>query len=147
MDKIDIENAVGFLLGRIAHHLELHVRKFISEADIQLSAAELTILTALAHLDSAKSMGSLAELLGRDPTTLKRQLNRPLKAGLVDRKPSKKDRRVVEITITAKGKAIVESTMPMTFALRERAMDGIPETDKQALVRSLVKMLKNLRKI
>lgn len=145
MDRIDIENAPGFLVGRIAHHLKLHVRKFISEAGIQLSAEELTILTALAHLDSPNSMTSLAELLGRDPTTLKRQLNRPVKAGLVDRKPSKNDRRVVEIAITAEGRALVESTLPMTLALRERAMAGISEPDRQKLVKMLVKMLKNIK--
>ena len=90
-------------------------------------------------------MTSLAELLGRDPTTLKRQLNRPVKAGLVDRKPSKNDRRVVEIAITAEGRALVESTLPMTLALRERAMAGISEPDRQKLVKMLVKMLKNIK--
>lgn len=145
MDRIDIEHAPGFLVGRIAHRLKLHVRKFLSESGIQLSAEELTILTALAHLNSAKSMAALAELLGRDPTTLKRQLNTPVKEGMVDRKPSATDLRVLEIAITAKGRALVDSTMPMTLALRERAMEGISEPDRKKLVRMLVKMLKNLK--
>ena len=145
MNRIDPENAPGFLVGRVTHQLRVHIRKFLAEAGIQLSAEEISILTALAHLDSERNMGSLSELLGRDPTTLKRQLNGMIKAGLVDRKLSAEDRRVVNISITAEGRALVESTMPMTLALRERAMKGISEPDRQTLVKTLLKMLKNLK--
>jgi DNA-binding MarR family transcriptional regulator len=75
VDKIDPKNVSGFLVGRIAHRLQVNISKYLIGSGIQLTAAQLTILTALAHLDSVKSMNSLAELLGRDPTTLKRQLN------------------------------------------------------------------------
>jgi MarR family transcriptional repressor of emrRAB len=145
VDKLDPENAPGFLVGRIAHRLKVHIRKFFIDSGIQLTAEELTILTALAHLDSAKSMNTLAELLGRDPTTLKRQLNGILKLGFVARTPSSKDGRVIVISITTVGRALVESTMPMSYALRERAMAGISEADKKVLVRCLSKMLNNLK--
>ena len=145
MDKIDPENAAGFLVGRVAHRLKAQIRKFLAEANIHLTAEELAILTALTHLDSRKSMGSLADLLGRDPTTLKRQLNGLVKTGLVDRTTSSNDGRVIEISITDKGRALVGSTMHLTMALRERAMKGIPEPEKQALVKALKKMLENLK--
>jgi len=144
MEKIDPENATGFLVGRVAHRLKIHTRKFLTEANIQLTAEELAILTALAHLESARSMGSLADLLGRDPTTLKRQLNRLVKTGLVDRAPSAKDGRVIEISITAQGRTVVESTIHQTLALRERAMKGISDPERQALVTTLLKMMRNL---
>ena len=54
MDKIYPENAPGFLVDQIAHRLKFHIRKFLTDASIQLTAEELTILTALAYLDSAK---------------------------------------------------------------------------------------------
>lgn len=145
MERIDPENAPGFLVGRVAHRLKVNVRKFLTEAGIKLTAEEISILTVLAHLDSDRNMGSLAELLGRDPTTLKRQLSGLVKAGLLNRKTSVKDRRVVNISITAEGKALVQSTLPMTFALRDRAMKGISKSDRQTLVKTLLKMLKNLK--
>ena len=144
MHIIDIENAPGFLVGRVAHQLKTHVRKFIKEAGLELTAEELTILTALAHLDSEKSMGSLAEMLGRDATTLKRQLNSLVKLSMVERKCSPEDRRVILISITQKGKTVVDSTMPLTLALRERAMKNISEPDRQILVRVLSQMRENL---
>lgn len=145
MDKLDPKNAPGFLVGRIAHRLQVHISKYLIDSGIQLTAAQLTILTALAHLDSANSMNSLAELLGRDPSTLKRQLNGIVKLGLVARNSSSEDGRVIEITITTEGRALVELTMPMSYALRERTMAGISEADKKILVKCLSKMLKNLR--
>lgn len=145
MDKLDPENAPGFLVGRIAHRLQIHIKKYLIDAGFELTAEELTILTALAHLDSAKSMKSLSESLGRDPTTLKRQLDGILKLGLVTRTSSFKDGRIIEISITTEGRALVESTMPMSYALREKAMKGISKADKKVFEMCLSKMLNNLR--
>lgn len=144
MNKIDLETSPGFLVGRIAHRLRLHISKFIAEAGIQVSAEELQVLTALAQFDSKKSMGELSDQLGRDPTTLKRQLNGLVKTGLVNRSNSPEDGRVILISITEAGRTLVESSMPMTIALRERALEGISESDRKALGRILSQMLQNL---
>jgi DNA-binding MarR family transcriptional regulator len=145
VNRISPENSAGFLVGRVTHRLKIHIRKFLAEADLQFTPEEITILTVLAHLDSGKSMSSLANLCGRDSTTLKRQLNGLVKAGLVDRNPSSKDGRVIIVSITASGRALVESTIHMTLALRERAMENISDPDREALVRILSKMLENLK--
>jgi MarR family transcriptional regulator for hemolysin len=144
MNKIDLQTSPGFLVGRIAHRLRLHIRKFIAEAGIQISAEELAVLTALAQVDSNKSMGELADRLGRDPTTLKRLLNGLVKTGLVNRSNSPEDGRVILIAITEAGRTLVESTMPMTIALRERALEGISESDREYLGRILSQMSQNL---
>lgn len=145
MDKLDPKNTLGFLVGRIAHRLQVHISNYLIDSGIQLTAAQLTILTALTHLDSAKNMNSLAELLGRDPSILKLQLNEIVTLGLVARNPSLEDGRIIEISITTEGRALVESTMPMSYALREKVMVGISEVDKKVLVRCLSTMLNNLR--
>jgi MarR family transcriptional regulator for hemolysin len=144
MNKIDLQTSPGFLVGRIAHRLRLHIRKFIAQAGIQISAEELAVLTALAQVDSKKSMGELADRLGRDPTTLKRLLNGLVKTGLVNRSNSPEDGRVILIAITEAGRTLVESTMPMTIALRERALEGISESDREYLGRILSQMSQNL---
>lgn len=111
MDKLDPKNAPVFLVGRIAHRLQVHISNYLIDSSIQLTAAQLSILTALAHLDSAKSMNSLAELLGRDPSILKLQLNEIVTLGLVARTASTIDGRAIVISITTVGRALVESTM------------------------------------
>ena len=71
----------GFLVGRVAHALNLAVQEFLEEGDIPVSVEELRILTVMAHLDGPEQMKLLAELLGRDATTVSRQI-----AGLERRK-------------------------------------------------------------
>ena len=144
MNKIDLQTSPGFLVGRIAHRLRVLISKFIDEAGIQVSAEELQVLTALAQFDSKKSMGELADQLGRDPTTLKRHLNGLVKSVLVNRSNSSEDGRVIEISITEAGRTLVDSTMPMTIALRERALEGVSESDRKALGRILSQMMQNL---
>ena len=145
MKHFDPQSSPGFLVGRVAHRLRVHVRKFIAEAGIQLSAEEHATLTVLAQLDSSKNMGELAELMGRDPTTLKRQLNRLITTGLASRSASPDDGRVIEISITEAGRTMVDATIAKTFALREKALKGISASDRKVLVRALSQMLHNLR--
>ena len=147
MNRFDPEKSAGFLIARAAYHLKGQVRKFLAEADIQLSPEEIAILTAMAHLDSAKSMGELSERLARDSTTLTHQLKHLVEIGLVSREPSEADRRIVNISITTKGRALVESTMPLTLDLRKRTFEGISAADRKTLVRIMSRVLQNLREM
>ncbi|MBK1790861.1 MarR family winged helix-turn-helix transcriptional regulator [Persicirhabdus sediminis] len=144
LKSIDPEMATGFLVGRVAHQLQLRLATALYDAGISLSAEGVSILTALANMDSAKKMSELAEILGRDATTLKRQLDGLVKAGLVERIPSVTDRRVVEVSVSAKGRQLVASSMPVTMALRKQAMHGISKAKERELKAMLVRMLENL---
>ena len=116
MKKIDPEQSIGFLINRVAHLLKGHICQFIAEAGKKITAEELAILTGLASQDGERSMSSLSTIFGRDPTTLKRQLDRLVTSGFVKRTSSPRDRRVVLISITSQGRKLVESTLPLTFA-------------------------------
>jgi DNA-binding MarR family transcriptional regulator len=142
--KVDPQKSAGFLVGRVAHSLKLRIQEFLDDADIAMSAEEVSILTALAHLDVPERMKSLAEMLGRDATTLSRQIAGLEAAGLVQRSPCPDDGRAFVVTVTKAGTKVVEQTMPMSLALRSRAMKGISKADANAMVRALSQMLKNL---
>jgi DNA-binding MarR family transcriptional regulator len=51
----------------------------------------------------------LAELVGRDYTTVSRQIPKLARLGLIARRPSKADHRVREAVITAKGKGVTSA--------------------------------------
>ena len=53
--------------------------------------------------------------------------------------------RSTVVAITRKGSRLVERTIPLTLALRGRAMKGISKADAEALVRALSQMLANLK--
>jgi DNA-binding MarR family transcriptional regulator len=61
-------------------------------------------------------VGELADRVGRDYTTVSRQVAKLESLGLVARGPGKADRRVTEAVITEKGQAISE----LLDAARER---------------------------
>ena len=135
----------GFLVGRVAHALNLSVQEFLDEGDIPVSVEELRILTVVAHLDGPKQMKPLAELLGRDATTVSRQIAGLERRKLVKRSPCPDDGRATVVKITTPGEKLVERTLPMTRALRKQAMKGISSADAKVLTRALLQMLRNLR--
>jgi DNA-binding MarR family transcriptional regulator len=146
MHKLNPTESAGFLVGRVAHSLKMRVQEFLDENEIPLSAEEASILTVLAHLDGPEQMKPLAELLGRDATTVSRQIAGLEQRKLVKRSPCPEDGRATVVAITSPGAKLVERTMPMTIALRRRAMKGISAVDSAALERTLSQMLQNLKK-
>ena len=145
MLKFDPTESAGFLVGRVAHALSLRVQEFLDDAEIPISAQEISILTVLAHLDEPERMKPLAELLGRDATTVSRQIAGLEQAGLVQRSPCPDDGRATVVAITKAGAKLVERTIPLTLALRSRAMKGITKADTKTFVGVLSQMLANNR--
>ena len=145
MLEFDPTESAGFLVGRVAHSLKLRVQEFLDDAGIDMSAEEISILTVLAHLDGPERMKPLSEKLGRDATTVSRQVASLEEAGLVERSPCPDDGRATVVTITKAGSKLVEQTIPLTLALRGRAMKGISKAEAKTLVNALSRMLKNLK--
>ncbi len=137
--------SAGFLVGRVAHALKLRVQEFLDENEIPLSAEEVSILTVLAHLEEQERMKPLAELLGRDATTVSRQIAGLEQRKLVKRSPCPDDGRATVVGITKAGVKLVERTLPMTMALRRQAMQGISAADAKVMTQTLAQMLHNLR--
>ena len=145
MLKFDPTESAGFLVGRVAHALKLRVQEFLDEADIPISAEEISILTVLAHLEGPERMKPLAEKLGRDATTVSRQIAGLEEAEFVERRPCPEDGRATVVTITRAGSKLVERTIPLTLALRSRAKKGISKSDAEVLVNALSQMQNNLQ--
>jgi len=145
MLEFDPTESAGFLVGRVAHALKLRVQEFLDDAGIDMSAEEISILTVLAHLDGPERMKPLSEKLGRDATTVSRQVAGLEEAGLVERSPCPDDGRATVVTITKAGSKLVEQTISLTLALRGRAMKGISKAEAKTLVNALSRMLNNLK--
>lgn len=117
-------------IREVAHCMCLALRRAARQVtqiyDQQLEAAGLTVnqFGLLAHLHAAHarrealSIGTLAERIGMDPTTLNRSL-KPLQAlKLVATATDPRDRRVRALALTRKGRAKLEQAMPLWRAAR-----------------------------
>ncbi|OWT72883.1 MULTISPECIES: MarR family winged helix-turn-helix transcriptional regulator [unclassified Achromobacter] len=82
-------------------------------------------------------VGELADGVGRDYSTVSRQVSKLESLGLTQSEPSPTDRRVRQMTVTAQGKAMTTAI----DAARERIGRAIFEEWEEADVRLLVKLM------
>ena len=113
----------------------------LREAGVSLDRALFPLLV-LIQRRGPLGVGELADWVGRDSTTVSRQVAKLESLGLVARRAGKTDRRVTEAVVT--GKAMSE----MLDAARERlagsALAGWSEHDLEELARLLRRFADNL---
>lgn len=80
-----------------------HDSALLQEAGVSLDRALFPLLVVVERKGPV-GVVELGELVGRDYTTVSRQIAKLDSLGLVTRRPSKADKRVREAVITAKGK-------------------------------------------
>jgi DNA-binding MarR family transcriptional regulator len=81
-----------------------------------LTIAQFGLMTTIAQHRARQSkdisIGTLANAIGLDPTTLNRNLNTLQRDKLVDVRPDKKDRRVRAVALTAAGRERLKNATP-----------------------------------
>lgn len=113
-----------------------HDGRMMAEAGLDLDPAFLPVLVRLGTWGPA-SVVELADELGRDHSTMSRQLTRLEAAGLAERTPSDTDARVRIARVTPQGQDAVRALS----ASRRRALDQVLASwttrDREALGRLL----------
>jgi MarR family 2-MHQ and catechol resistance regulon transcriptional repressor len=93
-------------------------------------------------LTSIKSRGplrpiDLASILERGPNSMSMLVDRMVKAGLVRRTRDRKDRRAVKVSLTSKGEAAVEPTIPAGWEFIHKILSPLSYDDQRALASML----------
>ncbi|NJO54284.1 MAG: winged helix-turn-helix transcriptional regulator [Bacteroidales bacterium] len=109
----------------------------INEAGIPLDRALFPLLVGIERFGPI-GVVDLADRVGRDYTTVSRQVAKLESLGLVERQGSTADRRVREATITSKGKAMTDRV----DAARERIGRAIFETWDAHDIDELVRLMR-----
>jgi DNA-binding MarR family transcriptional regulator len=110
------------------------------EADLAgdgLTLGDYQVLVFLSEAeDRAMRMCDLAARLQLSPSGLTRRLDGLVRTGLVERRPSEVDRRVMLAVLTAKGEAALTRAAPTHVeSVRARIFDQIDERDIPAMER------------
>jgi DNA-binding MarR family transcriptional regulator len=82
--------------------------RMIQEAGISLDRALFPLLVGIGRFGPI-GVGELADRVGRDYTTVSRQVAKLESLGLVGREPGRADRRVTEAVVTAKGRELTKA--------------------------------------
>ena len=116
----------------------------IAEAGIALDRA---LFPLLVRIERRGPIGvvELADISGRDHTTVSRQVGKLEELGLVTRQTAKHDKRAREVFVTRKGLAMTKAL----DAARERraapALRGWSTKDKQTLARLLTRLVSDAK--
>ena len=111
----------------------------IQEAGITLDRALLPLLARIGKFGRV-GVVELAEMVGRDYTTVSRQVAKLESLGLIERRPGAVDKRVREATVTPEGAAMNVALDGARDRLFRAHFDRWPEHEKLELARLLRKM-------
>ena len=113
--------------------------RLIAEAGISLDRA---LFPLLVRIERRGPIGvvELADLAGRDHSTVSRQVAKLESLGLVDRRPGSPDRRVREAVVTDKGRRMTDALDEARGRLQEAALADWSPQDRKDLVRLVRKL-------
>jgi DNA-binding MarR family transcriptional regulator len=115
----------------------------LREAGVSLDRALFPLLV-LIQRRGPLGVGELADWVGRDYTTVSRQVAKLEQLGLVARRAGKADRRVTEAVVTEKGQAMSERLDAARERLARDALAGWSRHDLEDLARLLGRFADNL---
>ncbi len=140
----DSESSPGFAIGRVAYLIRTAMASVLKSAGWPFSPEETQTLITLSDAGQPLSMNELASLMIRDPTTVKRQLDRLVTQKFVRRTVSSEDARVVMISLTPQGERKLQKVLPLLDELRKTTLEGVSKSDIDTAQSVLQVMQENL---
>lgn len=139
--------AIGALLSRVKVEMlaaldgELAADKRL--APLELSAAQFAVIASLAAGSEPKSAADLCKGISYDAGAMTRMLDRLESKGLLRRRRSADDRRLVHLELTEEGKAAYPRMREMSMAVANRFLRGFSRTEARQLESLLARMIEN----
>jgi len=140
----DSESSPGFAIGRVAYLIRSGMAAVLKSAGWPFSPEETQTLITLSDAGEPLRMNDLASLMIRDPTTVKRQLDRLVDKRFVARTNSSEDARIVMVGLTRRGEHKLQTVLPLLDELRKTALKGIKKSELAATQNVLRTMQTNL---
>ena len=110
-EYIDFENSIGPWLGKTSKIVDYYLHELLLEQGLDLSKEQMITLKKL-HDKDGLNQNELAFLTFRDKSSLARLLSKMEKKNYIQRKQSKTDRRINEVFLTSKGRAVFKQSKP-----------------------------------
>jgi DNA-binding MarR family transcriptional regulator len=134
------EQSLGYLIKKV-------LSSIVMEADQRLASFDLTYVQwfPLYKLAQAQdiTMAHLARDFQIDPAAMSRSLDRMESKGLVVRRRSQSDRRVVHLELTSEGRVVAEKVKGVLAGVLNDHLRGFSQQEWETLVQLLTKMLQN----
>jgi DNA-binding MarR family transcriptional regulator len=139
--------AIGALLSRVKVEMlaaldgELAADKRL--APLELSAAQFAVIASLAAGSEPKSAADLCKGISYDAGAMTRMLDRLESKGLLRRRRSAADRRLVHLELTDEGRAAYPRMREISLTVANRFLYGFSRAEARQLESLLTRMLEN----
>lgn len=143
LGAIGLENFEPYLMNRIMGRYNASLREDI--AKLGLTTAKMRTLAVLSIMNGPM-IRELSVFAVIEQSTLSRALDALEKSRMIRRKPDEKDTRATRIFLTDEGRAAFERLWPSMAVAYENMFRGIGQDDRAVFLRTLKKMLLNVRK-
>lgn len=130
-----LEDQIGFKL-RLAN--QRHLEIFAAEMP-EITPRQFAVLAKLGD-EGTLSQNHLGRLVAMDAATTKGVVERLLRKGLIETVPSPTDRRRVEISLTAAGRAFLDQAKPVAARISERTARNLSGRELERLLTLLDKL-------
>jgi DNA-binding MarR family transcriptional regulator len=129
---------------RVAAHLVRRTQQvhdaIFAERIGDLTSAQFAALVIINKYPDAEFM-RLADALGYDSATLGGLVNRLIVKKLVRRRVGKHDRRTRLISMTARGKALLDETMPKALDVEAELLSALAADERELLIAMLERIV------
>jgi DNA-binding MarR family transcriptional regulator len=143
VDNLEAGESIGFLIKRCGTLMtQIAERRF--ESTTNVSFTQWTTLMTLSKSAEPISATQLSNYCGHDMGALTRVVDELERRGLVRRERSRRDRRAVEIVITAAGRRQAESAKRVIVELLNELLEPYSEAEVATLIDLMQRMLVRL---
>jgi DNA-binding MarR family transcriptional regulator len=138
LNSYAMKNSVGYLM-RMCSNLVLPQMEALFQ-DQELTFSQWTTLVAL-HDGRIATPGDLSQNICHDAGSLTRLLDQMVERGLVVRGRSETDRRVVTLSLTPRGRSLVEALAPKVMHFWNELLSGFTHAEVDALISLLTRLV------
>ena len=139
---IGLEGFAPYLMHRIMGRYTASMREHM--ARLGWTTPKMRALAVLSVIE-APLIRDLAVYTVTDASTLSRALDSLAAEGLVRREPDPADARAIRVILTGAGREKFEAFWPTMERAAAQMLRGIPAPERQAFLRTLQKLLANIR--
>ena len=141
MNTRPADESLGLLVSDVARLLRRDFDQRV--AGLGLTQAQWRALAQLARCEGCRQT-DLAALMEIAPITLARFIDKLEQSGLVERRRHPTDRRAVQLFCTPRGNRVIGKMRDIASGTYERALQGVPRSDRERLVAILSRMRDSL---
>ena len=143
LGQIGLQQFAPYLMNRIMGRYNATLRENFRRQ--HRTIAQVRTLAVLSVMDGV-TVGDLSVYTVIEQSTLSRTLDALEEHGLVRRETGESDSRVRKVFLTEEGRAEFTRAWPAMHQAFEAMFEGIDDAEYSALIVTLQKMLKNIRK-